>query len=319
MHEVTRVRGSGRSRSDSRREGGPVLDLLQPALDDADQAVQVGGGEVDHRPFEQRPDASARSRGAQPSPGSSGRSRPSEANAARSTPASWSVSRSAGVYSLERETFAMLGGRVPGEPPLDLVVSLAIPTAWIVFWVFGFVIADFLEPVGSPDFLGDVLGLLLVFIPPAAIRFAWLAAARRARNGLPRSAWLFADEVTAPWRSEPVRCRSPLLIGMLSVCGGAEPVLDRWLAMAVNLQRPPRSGPRVQRQASAWHASCGSGARGGSRYRASRHTRAGRAVSRSAVHINSTGGNRARTAGHPSHRVAGTNVARVVRFVATRT
>jgi hypothetical protein len=146
-----------------------------------------------------------------------------------STPASWSVSRSAGVYGLERETFAMLGGRVPGEPPLDLVVSLAIPTAWIVFWVFGFVIADFLEPTGSPDFLGDVLGLLLVFIPPAAIRFAWLAAARRARSGLPRSAWLFADEVTVPWRSEPVRCRSPLLIGMLSVWAPGLFLIVGWL------------------------------------------------------------------------------------------
>src|SRR6202035_632996 len=38
----------------------PVLDLLQLALDDADQAVQVGGGEVDHRPLEQRPDALCR-------------------------------------------------------------------------------------------------------------------------------------------------------------------------------------------------------------------------------------------------------------------
>ena len=55
-----------------------------------------------------------------------------------STPASWSVSRSTGVYSLERETFAMLGARVPSEPPLDLVVSLAIPSAWIFFSVFYF-------------------------------------------------------------------------------------------------------------------------------------------------------------------------------------
>src|SRR6266566_8127195 len=36
---------------------GPVLDLLQLALDDPDQAVQVGGGEVGHGPLEQRPDA----------------------------------------------------------------------------------------------------------------------------------------------------------------------------------------------------------------------------------------------------------------------
>ena len=36
---------------------GPVLDLLQLALDDSDQAVQVGGGEVGDGPLEQRPDA----------------------------------------------------------------------------------------------------------------------------------------------------------------------------------------------------------------------------------------------------------------------
>jgi len=35
----------------------PVLDLLQLALDDAGQAVHVGGGEVGHGPLEQRPDA----------------------------------------------------------------------------------------------------------------------------------------------------------------------------------------------------------------------------------------------------------------------
>ena len=134
-----------------------------------------------------------------------------------STPASWSVSRSTGVYSLERETFAMLGARVPSEPPLDLVVSLAIPTAWIVFWVSSLVIVDLLDPAGPSYLLADVLSLLLGFIPPVAIRLAWLAAAWRARNGRPRSAWLFADEVTVPWRSEPVRCRSPILIGALSV------------------------------------------------------------------------------------------------------
>src|SRR6266576_730619 len=39
---------------------GPVLDLLQLALDDADQAVQVGGGEVGHGPIEQRPDTLGR-------------------------------------------------------------------------------------------------------------------------------------------------------------------------------------------------------------------------------------------------------------------
>jgi hypothetical protein len=131
-----------------------------------------------------------------------------------STPAPWSVSRSTGVYSLERETFAMLGARVPSEPPLDLVVSLAVATWWIAFGVIFCIAPDLADP---SYLLADVLVLLLVFIPPAAIRLAWLAAIRRARNGLPRSAWLLADEVTVPWRSEPVRCRSPLLIGVLSV------------------------------------------------------------------------------------------------------
>ena len=134
-----------------------------------------------------------------------------------STPASWSVSRSTGVYSLERETFAMLGAPVPSEPPLDLVASLAIPTACIAFWVIAVVAVDLLDPAFHSDLLADVLVLLLVFIPLVAIRLAWLAAVRRARNGLPRSAWLFADEVAVPWRSEPVRCRSPLLVGLLSM------------------------------------------------------------------------------------------------------
>jgi len=39
-------------------QAGPVLDLLQLALDDPDQAAQVGGGEVGYGPLEQRPDAS---------------------------------------------------------------------------------------------------------------------------------------------------------------------------------------------------------------------------------------------------------------------
>ena len=102
------------------------------------------------------------------------------------------------------------------RPPLDLVVSLAISTG-VSLAIFALVIAVLLDPTIPSYLLTDVLILLLVIIPPVTIRLAWLAAARRARKGLPRSAWLFADEVTVPWRSEPVRCRSPLLIGVLSV------------------------------------------------------------------------------------------------------
>jgi hypothetical protein len=39
---------------------GPVLDLLELALDDADQAGLIGGGEVGHGPLEQRSDALGR-------------------------------------------------------------------------------------------------------------------------------------------------------------------------------------------------------------------------------------------------------------------
>jgi pyruvate/2-oxoglutarate dehydrogenase complex dihydrolipoamide dehydrogenase (E3) component len=46
--------GAGQAAID---QAGPVLDLLQLALDDPDQAVQIGGGEIDHGPLEQRPDA----------------------------------------------------------------------------------------------------------------------------------------------------------------------------------------------------------------------------------------------------------------------
>jgi hypothetical protein len=135
------------------------------------------------------------------------------------TPASRSMSRSTGVYDLERETFAMLGARVPREPPLDLLVSLPIPTCWIALWVY--FVAFTAISTGPPPGLQVVLilaGFVLIFlISPAAIRLAWLAAAWRARNGRPRSAWLCGDEVSVPWRSKPVRCRSPLLIGWLSL------------------------------------------------------------------------------------------------------
>jgi hypothetical protein len=58
---------------------------------------------------------------------------------------------------------------------------------------------------------------LLLLVPPAAIRLAWLAAAWRARTSRGRSTWLFGGEVSVPWRAGPVRCRSPLLIGWLSL------------------------------------------------------------------------------------------------------
>jgi hypothetical protein len=131
-----------------------------------------------------------------------------------STPATWSVSRSTGVYRLEQETFAAFGARVPGEPPLDLLASLALPIIWVTLWAAA---ASYVAEPTNWDAFAFSAFLLIIFCTPAVIRLAWLAAAWRARNGRPRSAWLLADEVSVPWRTKPVRCRSPVLICWLSL------------------------------------------------------------------------------------------------------
>lgn len=129
------------------------------------------------------------------------------------TPASWSMSRSTGVYCLEQETFKMLEAPVPVEPPLDLLVSLPIPIIGVA-WLVGIVVTN--AQTSSSLILGE--GIVLVFCgAPAATRLAWLAAVWRARRGRPRSAWLFREEVIVPWRDKPVRCRAPVLIGWLSL------------------------------------------------------------------------------------------------------
>lgn len=129
------------------------------------------------------------------------------------TPASWSMSRSTGIYSLEQETFMALGARAPGEPPFDLLVSLPIPIIGVTLMV-GIVAVSNSHPLSY--LLENVALGLFVYGAPAAIRLAWLAAAWRARNGRPRSAWLFADELRVPWRTKPVRCRSPVIVAWLS-------------------------------------------------------------------------------------------------------
>lgn len=70
----------------------------------------------------------------------------------RSIPASWSMTRSTGVYDLERESFATLGARVPSEPPLDLLVSLPVPICWIVLWGY-FLAFVTISTVPSPGLL----------------------------------------------------------------------------------------------------------------------------------------------------------------------
>jgi hypothetical protein len=140
---------------------------------------------------------------------------PDAAGKLASTQASWSVTRAEGAYALEGEVLARLGARVPSEPPLDLLVPVWVPAWWIIFWVW--VITALGIVAGLTLALGVGAFALLFMLPPAAIRLAWLAAAWRARTGRPRSTWLFGDEVRVPWRDTPVRCRSPLLIGWLSL------------------------------------------------------------------------------------------------------
>ena len=137
----------------------------------------------------------------------------------RDTPASWSMSRSTGVYRLEREAFVAIGARAPSEPPFDLLVSLPIPILWIVYIavIEGEVLVQE-EGYGTVRpwvLLAGVIPESLLFCGPFAVRLAWLAAAWRARNGRPRSTWLFSDEIRVPWRSKPVRCWSLALIGLL--------------------------------------------------------------------------------------------------------
>ncbi len=134
----------------------------------------------------------------------------------RTAPASWSVSRSVGVYSLEGEVFANAGVRPPTEPPLDLLVSLPIPII-LVGALIGVIAVD-----DSSSMSGQLLNVALAFLIyglPGVLRLAWLGAVWRARRGGDRSSWLFAEDVGVSWREKQLRGHSPLLIGWLSSFG----------------------------------------------------------------------------------------------------
>lgn len=130
--------------------------------------------------------------------------------ALRSVPASWSVSRSVGVYALEREALGTVSGRPPREVPLDLLVSLVLAIGLATFYVVGGAL------VAAEDMaIGfAVLGSLVVYGTPAAIRLAWLTAAWRSRARRGRGGGLIARELNVGWRDDTVRRRSPLLIGL---------------------------------------------------------------------------------------------------------
>jgi hypothetical protein len=134
----------------------------------------------------------------------------------RTAPASWSVSRSLGVYTLERELFATGGAQPPGEPPLDLIVSLPIPIMLVGAWIGVIAVDNNTSPGGV---LLSVVLALAAYGLPGVLRLAWLHAVWRARHGRRRSSWLFAEDIAVPWGNKRLRGHSPLLIGWLSSYG----------------------------------------------------------------------------------------------------
>lgn len=134
----------------------------------------------------------------------------------RTAPASWSVSRSVGVYSLETEVFASAGVRPPSEPPLDLLVSLPIPMI-LVGALLGVIAVEHTSSFSSK--LLNVGFAFVIYGLPGVLRLAWLGAVWRARRGGHRSSWLFAEDVEVPWGKKRLRGHSPLLIGWLTSFG----------------------------------------------------------------------------------------------------
>jgi hypothetical protein len=132
-------------------------------------------------------------------------------------PASWSVSRSTGVYLLERTTLARLGAKESREPAVDLMVLRAVPVI-VLAWMAGLLIT---EPTRAQEssWLKLFTGGLTLFLlgGPAIWRLAWLTEVSRARGGGPRPTWRGTLPVRFPWRSKPGHCRSAALIGWLSL------------------------------------------------------------------------------------------------------
>ena len=80
-------------------------------------------------------------------------------------PASWSVSRSVGVYDLERDAFRALGGRAPREVPLDLLVALLFALVVVSVYVAG----------GISNYGASVFAIamtVLGYATPGALRIA---------------------------------------------------------------------------------------------------------------------------------------------------
>ena len=134
---------------------------------------------------------------------------PASADDLRRVPASWSVSRSVGIYDLERDTLRALGARPRREVPFDLLVSLAVTVA-----ITGvYVVAGISFGVEDLGLIAGVAFSLAIYAAPGAIRVAWLVSAWRARRGRGSGRGMIAEEIEVPWQRQTVRRRSPLLIG----------------------------------------------------------------------------------------------------------
>jgi hypothetical protein len=171
------------------------------------------------------------------------------------TPASWAMIRSGGVYRLEQAAFWSLRARVPPEPPLDLLIWALVP-AWSVCAATALACGLSYGAITVPApanllphrtalivALWVFLTLYCLLITPATVWFAELNATRRAREPRHqhrRLTWLLGDEVTVPGLALPVRCRPPLLVGLLSLLaltGVLYPVLAwMWWSTAHDLR-----------------------------------------------------------------------------------
>lgn len=109
------------------------------------------------------------------------------------SPTTWHVARSTGLYERERAVFTRLGGRAPGEIPLDLLLSASVAVI---------VISPFLVFDTAPEDLP-------VVIVPALLRMAWLFRTYRDRRRRLGLGWTLPEYATLPVTGRVVDARDP--------------------------------------------------------------------------------------------------------------
>jgi hypothetical protein len=144
----------------------------------------------------------------------------------RYIPASWSVTQSVGIYKLERNVFSLLDIPARQELPLDLTFSALPPMALIV--AFAALLTHILQSPGLTTSDRYIFSIeVVLFLLPAFLRLGWLVAAGLSRCRLGRRVrrnWLLGKEVRVRLLSKKgapqelsVRCRSPLIIGLINL------------------------------------------------------------------------------------------------------